>query len=122
MWRDLQQRLKLRQIDLQLRSAELRVQLAQDVRAMEQPLQWADRAQGVWRLVRRLPTAWKALGALGGLGGLIGLARLFGRSGRLPRLPRLARLWTWLTLARRIWRFVRPREGSQPDGSQRHAP
>lgn len=111
MWRAMQQRLKLRQLDLQLRSAELRVQLAQDVQAMEQPLQWADRAQGVWRLMRSLPKAWKALGALGGIGGLIGLARLLGKTGRL------ARLWTWLAVARRIWRFVRP-AGSRPqDGS-----
>ncbi len=111
MWRDMQQRLKLRQIDLQLRSAELRVQLAQDVRSLEQPLQWADRAQGVWRLMRSLPKAWKALGALGGIGGLVGLARLFGKPGRL------ARLWTWLSVARRIWRFVKPtreRESGQP--------
>ena len=103
MWRDLQQRMKLRQLELQLRSAELRVQLAQDVRALEQPLQWADRARGVLRLMSRLPKAWKALGALGGIGGLIGLGRLFGKPGRL------ARIWTWLALARRVWRWVRPR-------------
>ncbi len=106
MWRALQQRMKLRQLELQLRSAELRVQLAQDARALEQPLQWADRARGVLRLMRSLPQAWKALGALGGIGGLIGLGRLFGKPGRL------ARIWTWLAVARRVWRWVRPMRAS----------
>ncbi|OWQ83638.1 hypothetical protein CDN98_21555 [Roseateles terrae] len=103
--------MKLRQLELQLRSAELRVQLAQDARALEQPLQWADHARRVWRLMGSLPKAWKALGALGGMGGLIGLFRLgriFGKPGRL------ARLWTWLAVARRVWRWVRPKPASAP--------
>jgi len=100
MWRSMQQRLKLRQLDLQLRSAELRVQLAQDAQALEQPLQWADRGHRVWRLLRGLPGGWRAAGALGGLGGLLGLAALFKGPGRLTRV------WAWLMMGRRVWRWV----------------
>ncbi|SEK67069.1 hypothetical protein SAMN05216359_102619 [Roseateles sp. YR242] len=112
MWRDMQQRLKLRQMELQLRSAELRVQLAQDVRAMEQPLRWADRGYGLWRLLRSLPVGWRAASALGGLGGLLGLLKLFKRPGKV------ARVWAWLSLARRVWRWMRPAHATRPDEAE----
>ncbi len=102
MWRDAQQRLKLRQLELQLRSAELRLGVASDLRALEQPMQWAERGYSLWRLLRSLPRGWHAAGAVGGLGGLAGLLMLFRRPGRL------ARWWAWLSLGRRLWRWLRP--------------
>ena len=43
MWGDARQRLQLRQLELQLRSAELRLGLRNEVQGLEGPMRWAER-------------------------------------------------------------------------------
>ncbi|UXH77824.1 hypothetical protein [Roseateles amylovorans] len=116
MWREAQQRLRLRQLELQLRSAELRLGVASDVRALKEPMHWAERGYSIWQLLRSLPRGWHAAGALGGLSGLVGLLMMFRRPGRL------ARWWAWLSLGRRIWRWMRPASRPTGKGSEASGP
>lgn len=98
MWRAAEQRLRLRQLELQLRSAELRLQLHEQARHLAGPLQWAERGYGWWAQLRGLPRHWRAGSALGGA--LLGLLLL-------RRPGRLARLVTWLSLGGRLLAWLR---------------
>lgn len=113
MWRDAEQRLKLRQMELQLRSAELRMGLVRDARALQGPMHWAERGYGWWRQLRALRDGvgghGAGLGAVGaGLGGLLGLFMLFRKPGRL------ARAWAWVALGRKVWAWFGPRPKPTP--------
>lgn len=111
MWRDARQRLKLRQLELQLRSAELRLGLIHDAQGLERPLQWAERGHAVWRLAGSLPRLWRTVGAMAAAGGLAGLLRRFRKRGpeALESSPgRLARIWTWVSLGWKVWQWVKP--------------
>ncbi|OWQ86892.1 hypothetical protein CDN99_19475 [Roseateles aquatilis] len=124
MWHAARQRLRLRQLELQLRSAELRLGLIHDAQALERPMQWAERGHALWRLLGSAPRAWRTLGALGAAGGLAGLFRAFRRKGRSgdgategSGAGRIARLWTWVSLGWRLWRWMKPApaaEASRP--------
>lgn len=104
MWRAAEQRLRLRQLELQLRSAELRLQLDEQARHLAGPLRWAERGHGWWLRLRELPQHWRAGGALGGA--LMGLLLL-------RRPARLARMLTWLSLGGRLLGWLR-RARSRP--------
>ena len=111
MWRDARQRLKLRQLELQLRSAELRLGLLHDAEAFERPMRWADRGQALWRLAGSLPRLWRTVGALAAAGGLAGLLRRFNRrdADAADSPPgRLARMWTWVSLGWKVWQWLKP--------------
>ncbi|MBO9685866.1 MAG: hypothetical protein J7598_04575 [Mitsuaria chitosanitabida] len=114
MWRDARQRLKLRQLELQLRSAELRLGLLHDAEAFERPMRWADRGQALWRLAGSMPRLWRTVAAMAAAGGLAGLMRRFNRrdgdaeegSERSP--GRVARIWAWVSLGWKVWRWLKP--------------
>lgn len=122
MWRAARQRLRLRQLELQLRSAELRLGLIHDAQALERPLQWAERGRSIWRLAGSLPRLWKTAATLSAVGGLAGLLRRFrgrrgserdeGAAGSAP--GRIARVWTWVSLGWRVWRWMTPQESATP--------
>ncbi|MDH0864942.1 hypothetical protein [Mitsuaria sp. GD03876] len=111
MWGDAGQRLKLRQLELQLRSAELRVGLVRDLQALERPMQWAERGHGLWRLAGSLPRLWRTVAALAAAGGLAGLVRALRRrdADAVDSPPgRIARVWAWVSLGWKVWQWVKP--------------
>lgn len=92
-------RVRQRQLELQLRSAELRAALHQDLQALRTPLRWADRGLQVWDWLRAVP--W--LGRLSMSAAALLLLRR--RPGRLLRLA--AKGLGWWRLGRRLaalWR------------------
>lgn len=117
MWRDARQRLKLRQLELQLRSAELRLGLLHDAEAFERPMRWADRGQALWRLAGSMPRLWRTVAAMAAAGCLAGLMRRFNRrdgdaaegSERSP--GRVARIWAWVSLGWKVWQWLKPDGG-----------
>lgn len=111
MWGDAQQRLQLRQLELQLRSAELRLGLRHEVRGLEGPMRWVDRGHAFYRLAGSLPRLWRTVAALAAAGGLAGLMRVFRRHepGSGDSSPgRIARLWAWISLGWKVWQWVKP--------------
>lgn len=117
MWRDARQRLRLRQLELQLKSAELRLGLVHDAQGLRRPMQWADRGDALWRLAGSLPRLWRTVAALAAAGGLAGLSRLLRK--RDPEAAdsppgRIARLWAWLSLGWKVWQWMKPAGPSQP--------
>ncbi|MFX1679751.1 hypothetical protein PV762_10975 [Mitsuaria sp. CC2] len=111
MWGDARQRLQLRQLELQLRSAELRLGLRHEVQGLEGPMRWVERGHALYRLAGSLPRLWRTVAALAAAGGLAGLMRAFRR--REPeaadRSPgRIARLWAWISLGWKVWQWVKP--------------
>ncbi|WP_343642024.1 hypothetical protein [Roseateles sp.] len=118
MWGEAGQRLKLRQLELQLRSAELRIGLVNELRALERPMQWAERGHALWRLASSLPRLWRTVAALAAAGGLAGLTRAFRRRGpEAADSPpgRIARLWAWISLGWKVWQWVKPAETAAQD-------
>ena len=120
MWGDASQRLKLRQLELQLSSAELRLGLLHEARALERPMQWAERGHALYRLAGSLPRLWRTVAALAAAGGLAGLTRAFRR--RDPEAAdsppgRIARLWAWLSLGWKVWQWVKPAPATEAAGS-----
>jgi YqjK-like protein len=92
-------RVRQRQLELRLRSAELRAALHQDARALRTPLRWADRGLQVWDWLRAVP--W--VGRLSMSAAALLLLRR--RPGRLLRLA--AQSLSWWRLGRRLaalWR------------------
>lgn len=115
MWRDARQRLKLRQLELQLRSAELRLGLVHEVQGLERPMQWAERGHAMWRLAGSVPRLWRTVAALAAAGGLAGLMRSFRK--RDPDAAdsppgRLARIWAWASLGWKVWQWVKPSDAA----------
>ncbi len=111
MWRDARQRLKLRQLELQLRSAELRLGLREEALGLSPAMRWAERGHALYRLAGSLPRLWRTVAALAAAGGLAGLMRAFRR--RDPQAAgsppgRLARLWAWASLGWKVWQWVKP--------------
>ncbi|MFG6446794.1 hypothetical protein ACG0Z6_00910 [Roseateles sp. BYS180W] len=93
------QRLALRQLELRLRCAQQRVQLAEAAQSLQQPLGWLDLGWRVAQLVRRAPLVW-------GSAGLWSSWQLLRQRARLARwvgVWRIGRqLWRW-------WRQTPPR-------------
>nr|WP_297526324.1 hypothetical protein [uncultured Roseateles sp.] len=111
MWGDARQRLQLRQLELQLRSAELRLGLRNEVQGLAGPMRWAERGHALFRLAGGLPRLWRTVAALAAAGGLAGLMRAFRRRDPAAddRSPgRIARLWAWLSLGWKVWQWVKP--------------
>ena len=79
MWGDARQRLKLRQLELQLRSAELRLGLLHEARARRRPMAWGGPGDAAYRPGGSLPRLWRTVAALAAAGGLAGLTRAFRR-------------------------------------------
>ncbi|WP_431260500.1 hypothetical protein ACQ86G_10395 [Roseateles chitinivorans] len=125
MWGDAQQRLQLRQLELQLRSAELRLGLRHEVKGLEGPMRWVDRGHAFYRLAGSLPRLWRTVAALAAAGGLAGLTRAFRRHepGSADHSPgRIARLWTWISLGWKVWQWVKPAPSTEPPTSAAPAP
>lgn len=120
MWRESRQRLKLRQLELQLRSAELRLGLLHDAEAFERPMRWAERGHSLWRLAGSLPRLWRTVAAMAAAGGLAGLMRRWGKrapngsedAGAAP--GRIARAWAWVSLGWKVWQWVKPEAPTPP--------
>lgn len=111
MWGDAQQRLQLRQLELQLRSAELRLGLRNEVQGLEGPMRWAERGHALYPLAGSVPRLWRTVAALAAAGGLAGLIRAFRRHGpeAADSSPgRIARLWAWVSLGWKVWQWVKP--------------
>jgi len=122
MWRDARQRLKLRQLELQLRSAELRLGLVHDAQGLAGPMQWAERGHALYRLAGSVPRLWRTVVAMAAAGGLAGLMRVFRK--RDPDAAdsppgRLARLWAWVSLGWKVWQWVKPAPPASPPDAQR---
>lgn len=88
---DHERSLQLRQMTLRLRSAELRIQLAQEGQALRAPLALADQGRQVLLWLRDRP-GWTA----GGAAGLLALV-----TGLKPR-----RLLHWAGRGLKVWRWV----------------
>lgn len=88
-----EQLLQLRQLELRLRSAELRVKLSQDIRNLHRPIALADRVYQAYLWLRERPY-WM----LGGAGGAVSVLTLL----RPRRLLRWATkgFWAWRLLKR----------------------
>lgn len=92
------QQLRLRQLELQLRSAELRAGMAAEYRQLAPAVGWVDRG---WALLRRLRESPPLLQGGAGLAGLWATFSLLRRPGRW------ARAWALFTTGRRLWRWWR---------------
>ncbi len=117
MWRDARQRLKLRQLELQLRSAELRLGLVHDAQGLAGPMQWAERGHALYRLAGSVPRLWRTVVAMAAAGGLAGLMRVFRK--RDPDAAdsppgRLARIWAWVSLGWKVWSWMKPAQPPAP--------
>ncbi|WP_377159987.1 hypothetical protein ACFJIX_11170 [Roseateles sp. UC29_93] len=120
MWGDARQRLQLRQLELQLRSAELRLGLRHEVQGLEGPMRWANRGHALYRLAGSLPRLWRTVAALAAAGGLAGLMRTFRRHDpEAADSPpgRIARLWAWISLGWKVWQWVKPAPPAGPSTS-----
>lgn len=117
MWRDARQRLKLRQLELQLRSAELRLGLVHDAQGLAGPMQWAERGHALYRLAGSVPRLWRTVVAMAAAGGLAGLMRVFRK--RDPDAAdsppgRLARIWAWVSLGWKVWSWMKQAKPPAP--------
>lgn len=95
-------RVRQRQLELRLRSAELRAALQQDGRALQTPLLWADRGLQAWAWLRGVPWTGRLLAS----GAALLLLR---RPSRLLGLA--ARGFGWWRLGQRLlalWRRAPP--------------
>lgn len=91
-------RVRQRQLELRLRSAELRAALREDVQTLQRPLRWADRGLQAWTWLRETP--WTGRLALAGAG--LWLLRRPGRA-----LGLLGRGLGWWRLASRLAELLR---------------
>ncbi|MEJ6000766.1 hypothetical protein [Paucibacter soli] len=109
IWRAAEQRLRLRQLELRLRSATLRGDLQADVAELLRPLGWMPWAWRGLRLVRGLPPPWRA--AATGLG-VAGVVLMLRRPAKLAGL--LGLLKTGLQ-ALRLWRAWQAQPAQTPE-------
>jgi len=97
IWRDAEQTLRLRQLELRMRSATLRGDLQTDVRELVRPLGWMPWAWRGLRLLRGLPPPWRAAATGLGVAGVVLMlrrpAKVAGLLGLLKTGLQVLRLW-----------------------------
>jgi YqjK-like protein len=98
-------RVRQRQLELRLRSTELRAALLHDAQALRTPLRWADRSLQVWDWLRAVP--W--VGRLSMSAAALLLLRR--RPGRLLRLA--AKGLSWWRLGQRLAALWRQKPGGK---------
>lgn len=96
-WREAEQQLRLRQLELRLRSAALRGEIRADAQQLLRPLAWMPWAWQGLRIVRGLPRPWQAVATSLGVAGLVLMlrrpAKLAGALSCLKSGLQALRLW-----------------------------